>query len=192
MKMKSRVCLFLVVASSLLIAGCDSLFVNREELVYSSTGEVETVINLNKKFLSIGDSFSPIEDCSSPDFPKCLKFDSTVIMLPTENVFDKFEDGYYEGRNKKLDVDYNISKLEIKVLGRKIEGFLFNVGHTYELAYGKKMLGNLKGRYFFTFGDGVLFYEHNSEIFLNDEKKERVSNIVWSTTGCGLFSTDCK
>jgi hypothetical protein len=54
------------------------------------------------------------------------------------------------------------------------------------------MLGKLKGTYFYSMTDGVLFYEHNSEIVLSNQKRARLSVVNWNTTMCGFFSNKCK
>lgn len=192
-KKVSRVFVLMAVVIGLFISGCQSRLFNNEEIVYSSMWGIDYSFDLNDMSYSIGDVIGIIKDCSNVEYPKCLIFGSTVIMLPKLDVFDEIEDDYYEGRNESLGLDYTLRKLEIKVLGKKIKGYMFYVGHSNEIIDGEIMLGKLKGTYFYSMTDGILFYEHSSEIvLLSSQKRARLSVMNWSTTTCGFFSNKCE
>jgi hypothetical protein len=174
------------------ISGCESRLFNNDDLVYSSMWGMDNSFSLDEMTYSIGDVSGSLKDCSSVEYPKCLIFSSTVIMLPKLEIFNKIEDSYYEGRNEKLGLNYSLREIEIKVLGEKIKGYMFYVGHSNEIIDDETMLGKLKGTYFYSMTDGVLFYEHNSEIVLSNQKRARLSVVNWNTTMCGFFSNKCK
>ena len=173
------------------IFGCKSLFFNNEELIYSNMWGADTSFNLNKNFYSITDVIGSIKNCNSEKYPSCIIFDSTVIMIPKLEIFNEIEDNYYKGRNESLDLNYTITKLEIKVLGKKIKGYLFNVTNPKEMLSGESILGELKGNYFYSINDGILFFYHYVEVDSNSQKWTMVSELNWSNTGCGFFSNKC-
>lgn len=191
-KKASRIFALMAVVIGLFISGCESRFFNNDELVYSSMWGEGTSFSLDKMFYSVGDEIGIIKDCSSIEYPNCIIFDSTIIMLPRIDIFDDIVDGHYKGRNESLDLDYKIRKLEINVLGRKIKGYLFKVAHSNEMIGGEHILGTLKGDYFYSMSDGVLFYDHNYEMNIDNQKQAMLPETNWSTTGCGFFSNKCK
>ena len=162
-----------------------------DEITYSGMGGIDTKLNLKDMSYSIGDVFGSVKSCSSEEYPKCIIFDRTIIMLPSLVVNSNLKEDYYEGRNESLNLNYYVVKKVINVLGKKIKGYIFYVGHSNEIVDDETMLGKLKGTYFYSTEYGVLFYDHNSEIILSNSKKERLSELQWSVSMCGLFSNTC-
>lgn len=191
-KKKKRFFILLAMIIGFNVAGCKSHFTNNKLFVYSSIGDIDISFSLNEMSYLMGDEFGPIKNCSSKKYPKCLIFDSTVIILPKMDIINGIEGSYYEGRNEELDLNYTITKSEVTVLGKKIKGYMFYVAHPHEMMNSEVILGKLKGAYFYSMSHGILFYEHNSEIILSGQKKDRLSVINWSTKKCGFFANDCE
>ena len=182
----------LMYLSVLIILGCDSRLFNNDKLIYSSLDDLNISFNFNEMYYSIGHGLGDINDCSSDEIPKCLTFDSTIILIPKLEIFDMLEDGIYEGRIETLDLEYIIRERDISVLGKNYKGYWFYVAHSDEVFSRKAMPEKLKGAYFYSKKHGILLYEHNSLIFYNSDMGSRSSEIYWSNSECGLFSDKCK
>ena len=198
MKKATALLMILVIIATvvLIFIRSESLLISSNEITYSNMDQVNTSFNLNDMTYISGDVVGTIKDCSYEVFPSCIIFNSTVILLPKLSVIKDIDGNYYRGRNESLDLNYNISKTEISLFGKKIKGYIFNVGHLgiEKFMDGKAaMLGKLRGTYFYSEVYGILFYENNSEVtLLRNSKREMVSTVYWSVNQCGFFSNKCK
>ena len=176
----------------LLLSGCDSGFFDKV-YKYTPLAGSNVSFNLEKSFYEVNHGVGSLIDCSTDEFPKCIQFEHTVIMIPKDKIFNEFEDGHYVGANEKLNLEYNITEVTLPILGKYFHGYLFYVASPEEMMYGQEVLGNLKGIYFYSKTDGVLFYENYNEIvqMVKGKGKTRITETYWSSTACGFFANNC-
>lgn len=177
----------------MLIAGCNSVEMQKDNYTYSSLNRFDLSINLNKMIYEIGHELSLIKDCSSAEFPFCLTFDSTIILIPDFNLIDDFEDGFHEGIYEDLNIKYVIHKVEANVLDEIIDGYLFNAEQISEITKQELIQEQLKGAYFYSPNKGVVLFEHNYIVrSFTDYKPEVKTETFWSNSRCGLFHGSCE
>ncbi len=188
MKKIGLITIFLMSLIIVFIAHNKAKLLHSDAIEYSNIGSVELKFSINNEIYQSGDLVSSIKDCSSVDFPKCITFDSTIIMLPKMEFLNNLEGEYFEGVNEAQSLSFNVQKINIKILGKIINGFLFNVGN-FEVPYVTNNQDEaLSGTYFYSLDHGILFYKHNAVELGHNFKKILVSELYWSKTVCGLFS----
>ncbi len=188
MKKISSITILLMSLIVVFIAHNNAKLLQNDVIEFSNIGSVELKFYIKKGVYQSGDLVSSIKDCSSVDFLKCITFDSTIIMIPKKEFLNNLEGEYFEGVNEAQNLSFNVQKINIKILGEKINGFLFNVGN-FEVPYiASNQDESLSGTYFYSLDHGVLFYKHNAVELGHNFKKILVSELYWSKTMCGLFS----
>lgn len=176
----------------LFITGCSNQFLGRTTHAYSNLEGVRLNLNIDEWYYTKADTFNSIKDCSSEKTPQCIIFNSTVLMLPTIDVLADVDNDLFEGRIDDLDLSYYIRRGKLEFLGESLNGFEIEIAQEIELHYGVKMVESLKSKYFYHKEMGILVFERNWMQLSSDGEKDRHSEVSWSVSKCGLFSTRCK
>ncbi|MCW8997244.1 MAG: hypothetical protein OQK04_00830 [Kangiellaceae bacterium] len=160
---------------------------NSQSSEYSGLVNIDLIFDLTRNSYAIGDVFGTIESCEDPMFEKCVKFNKTIIMLPSEEFLTQNVEEYYEGESSTLGIAYSITSAELEFFGSAVKGYIFEVGRNdFPIGYDLNNEGQ-KGVYFYSFTNGVVFFSHFSEVKIDGKNPTLLRNLMWSKTRCGLF-----